>query len=104
MARQTTCDTVAKIRDLLGGDIPATTRLSQLDYDLWRLELLVRSTPKLQLEVIKKKRIFGFCQATNSEMTIELDNKVFGKIIGMYEGEYKKQLAICQDIIRKLEG
>lgn len=104
MARQTTCDTVVKIRQLLGGDIPATNRLSKLDSDIWRLGLIINNKPKLNIEAIKKNRIFSFCQATNSEISIELDKGVLKKIIGFYEEEYNKQLDICNDIIRKLES
>lgn len=104
MAMQTTVDAVIKIRRLLGDDIPATKRLSDIDNAIWSLELMFGEKPKLNIEVIKKKRILCFCNVVSREVSIELDRDILKRIIGIYKEEYNKQLDVCNDIVSKLES
>lgn len=104
MAMQTTVDTVIKIRRLLGDDIPATKRLGDIDNAIWNFELMFGEKPKLNIEVIKKKRILCFCNVVSREVSIELDQNILERIIDIYKEEYNKQLDVCNNIIRKLES
>ena len=103
MARKITVELCQKVRELLGCDITDTKRLSKLDEDIWKLNLIKRNA-NMKIKTICKRKFLGFSQATQSEKEINIDNIVFERIINYYEEEYERQVNVCRELIRKLES
>lgn len=105
MAREKTCNIYKKIKKLLGSTVPAVDRLGNLDDSIWKLGLLKKAEKNIRVEVIyKKKKILGYCRSIQSNVEVEIDDKILERIIKIYEDEYNKQLEICESLISKLEG
>lgn len=104
MAREKTCNIYKKIKKLLGRTVPAVERLGNLDDSIWKLGLLKTAEKNIKVEVIyKKKKILGYCRSIQSNVEVEIDDKILERIIQIYEDEYNKQLEICESLISKLE-
>lgn len=105
MARERTCDIAEKIKSLFGGTIPDLERLTSLDTDLWKLEMLRGEEKNFESYITYKKKIIcGISKKTTGYISIDIDERVFERIIDFYEEEYEKQAKICEDIIAKMKG
>lgn len=104
MARERTYKIAEKIKSLFGGTIPDLERLSKLDTQIWELKMLRGEDKKLHADMrFVNLNIFGYSKILSKMKQVDIDEKVFERIIDFYEEEYEKQAKVCEDIIAKME-